>query len=684
MTLTDKIGQLGINPLPAPSVGLKAYSIMNHEALHGLTHPGATSFPVPLALSQTWNTELITDVYTAVSDEARAGHEKYNGALVFHSPPTLNLAQDLRWGRVQETLGEDPLLASRLGVKIIRAMQGSDAKYLKTIPCAKHFICNGTEKDRLTVSADPDARSLREYYLPPFYAGVVEAGCFSVLAAYNALNETPCSANKMLLTDILRDEWGFQGFVVSDRRAVIGLVKFRHYSKTYPEAAAAAMQAGLDVDGWNVYQKYLGQALQLKLVTEEDINRAAIHLYTGLVLLGLLDKPESGIFSAIPESTLDCPAHRALALQAARESIVLLKNQNHFLPLDFSKIGIIALIGPTAATCELGGYSGKPVVNISPLNGIAAALGIDASQVKPKSTSEDLSGANGRKLIYRQGCSVAGVKNNEALFAAAVDAAGKADLVIFAAGTDQTTNGEGKDRASLALPGMQHELIQAVFKVNPKTVLILNSGAPVAINWEQENLPAILAALCAGQAQGTAIADVLTGVFNPGGKLTCTWYRSETDQPDFHDYDIKKGRTYLYFQKDPLYPFGYGLSYTTFEYADLELSGNVLMPGNPIAVSLTVKNTGESDGREIVQLYVTAPHWPVKQPDKQLADFCRVDVKAGQSVRIKLTLEAQSPALRYWDQSKAQFVMVGGTVRLLVGASSADIKLKSQVQLQLA
>src|SRR5271170_496637 len=248
MTLKDKIGQLGINPMPAPSVGLSAYPMMSHEALHGLTHPGATSFPVPLALAQTWDPELISGIYTAVSDEARAGYMKYNGALVLHSPATLNLAQDLRWGRVQEALGEDPLLASRLAVKIIRAMQGTDTKYLKTISCAKHFVCNGTEKDRLTVSADPDARSLREYYLPPFFTAIGQAGCFSVLAAYNALNGIPCAANKMLLTDILRNEWGFQGFVVSDRRGVVALDTYRHYTKTFPQAAADALLAGLDVD----------------------------------------------------------------------------------------------------------------------------------------------------------------------------------------------------------------------------------------------------------------------------------------------------------------------------------------------------------------------------------------------------------------------------------------------------
>jgi beta-glucosidase len=688
MTLNDKIGQLGITPMAAPSVGLKAYPMANHEALHGITHPGpATSFPVPLALANAWNPELVRDIYNAVSDEARAGYKKYAGALVFHSPPTLNMAQDLCWGRVEEALGEDPLLASRLAVQIIRAMQGTDDKYLKTIPCAKHFICNGTEKDRTTVSADPDSRSLREYYLPPFHAAVVEAGCFSVMAAYNSLDGVPCAANKILLTDILRTEWGFQGFVVSDRRGVIGLNTFHHYRKTFPDAAAAAMQAGLDVDGWNVYQKYLAQALKQNLVTEAQIDRAVIHLYTGLVLLGIVDPPQNSIYDAIPQTVLDSQEHRALALEAARQSLVLLKNQNHFLPLDMDKIKTIALIGPTAATCELGGYSGRPMVQISVLNGIAAAMGIDSSGVKPKSNSADLAGPNGRKLLYRQGCTTAVVKNSKnstALFQAALDAAGIADIAIFVAGADGSIDGEGRDRSSLALPGLQHQLIQEVYKANPKTVLVINSNAPVAVNWEQDNLPAILSALCAGQAQGTAITDVLTGDFNPSGKLATTWYRSETDLPDYHDYDIKKGRTYMYFQKDPLYPFGFGLSYTTFEYSDLELDSDLFGPNKPLTISLTVTNTGSSDGTEIVQLYITAPPWPVKQPGQQLVDFQRVNIKAGQSTRVKLTLGADALALRYWDEHQSKFVAFGGTMQIWVGASAADIKLKSQVKSQLA
>jgi beta-glucosidase len=709
MPLEEKVGQLGMPPASAPSIGFKAYPvdppdatpaqktspIDYHEALHGLNHSGpATSFPVPMALSHAWNPDLTLQIYTAISDEAWAAHKKYNGVLVFHSPATLNLGQEPRWGRVQETLSEDPLLASLLGVQMIRGMQGADAQYLKTIPCSKHFICNNSEHDRLWVTANPDQRSFHEYYLPPFHACIVHAGSFSVMAAYNALFDVPCAASQLLLTDILRNAWGFQGFVVSDRRGVAGIKLYHRYCGTFSEAAAAALQAGLDVDCWYVLQNYTIPALQQNLITEADIDRALINYLTGLVLLGILDDPNESPFSSIPVAKLDSPEHRALALDAARQSMVLLKNQNQFLPLDLTKIKTIAVIGPTAATCELGGYSGKPTVQISPLDGIAAALGIKSTGIKPndtdadptspaaaKPTSADLTAPDGRKLLYRQGCTVAGYQKD--LFQAALDAADSADVVIFFAGADQSIDHEGQDRTDISLPGLQHELISALFNTNPQTVLVLNTNAPVAVNWEQENLPAIVAAICAGQAQGTAISDVLTGSYNPSGKLTCTWYRSADDLPDYHDYDIKNGRTYLYFQKDPLYPFGYGLSYTTFDYSDLKLSSDAFSLNKPLTISLTVTNTGDRDGTEIVQLYITAPPWPVTQPGKQLVDFQRVDLKAGQSAQVNLTLTHDTLALRYYDEVQGKEIRPGGTVQLLVGASSAQIKLTAKAELKL-
>ncbi|HMD55613.1 MAG TPA: glycoside hydrolase family 3 C-terminal domain-containing protein [Phycisphaerae bacterium] len=698
MPLQEKVGQLGIAQAAAPSIGLKAFPldppdatpaqrtspIDFHEALHGLNIPEpSTSFPVPMALSHAWDPDLMHRVYTAISDEAWAAHKKYNGVLVFHSPPTLNLGQEPRWGRVQETLSEDPFLASTLGMEMIRGMQGTDIKYLKTVPCSKHFICNNSEHDRLYVTANPDLRSFHEYYLPPFHACIVHAGSFSVLAAYNALFNVPCSASTLLLTDILRNAWGFQGFVVSDRRAIIGIKTFHRYRGTFPQAAATALQAGIDVDGWYVLQQYTIPALEQNLITEADIDRALINYLTGLVLLGIFDGPNASPYSSIPEEVLDSSEHRALALETARRSLVLLKNQNNILPLDLSKLKTITIIGPTAATCELGGYSGVPKVQISPLLGIAAAFGIDASGVKPdKTTAADLTGSDGRKIIYRQGCTASGFDNS--LFQQALDAAAAADVVIFVAGADQTIDHEGQDRTEISLPGLQHELIRAIFNANPQTVLVLNSNAPVAVNWEQKNLPAIVAAICAGQAQGTAISDVLTGAYNPSGKLTCTWYRSADDLPDYRDYDIKNGRTYLYFQKDPLYPFGYGLSYATFEYSDLKFSSDAFGPENPMMVSLTVKNTGDRDGTEIVQLYVTAPAWPVQQPDKQLVAFEHVDLKAGQSAQVNLTFDKDALALRYYDENTHKDIRVAGTVKVLVGASSTDIRLTGQVELKIA
>ena len=377
MTLAEKIAQTSISAPAIKRLGLPTYSYYSGEALHGLVRAApVTSFPLPLAMVCSWNPELARKVYTAVSDEARAYHKKENIGLSYYSPQTLNLHRDPRWGRCEEAPGEDPCLAGTWAVQVVLGMQGNDPNYLKTTACAKHFICNNTDDDREEVSASVDARSFWEYYTRAYRACVTDAGVFTVMSAYNAVNGVPCSADRFLLTSLLRDRWGFRGYVTSDCDAVYNIYNPHHYVLTLHQAAALAMQAGCDLNCGDTYQNHLAKAVNLELVSEADISRAVTRLLTTRFLLGLFEPPERVAYNRISFGVVDSSAHRALAVEAARQSLVLLKNDNNFLPLDKSALKKVVVIGPLAGF-HLGGYSGQPAVQISPLEGIAAALGAE-------------------------------------------------------------------------------------------------------------------------------------------------------------------------------------------------------------------------------------------------------------------------------------------------------------------
>jgi beta-glucosidase len=828
MTLKEKISQTGSGSPSIARLGLPAYSYGAGECLHGLANGApATAFPLPLAMVCSWNPSLALKVYTAVSDEARGYHNSpHNGGLSFFSPQTLNLHRDPRWGRCQEAPGEDPCLAATWTVEVLRGMQGSNPKYLKTTCSIKHFMCNNTEDDRFSASASVNPRSFWEYYTRAYRACVVEADVFAVMSAYSAINGMPCSADHFLLTNLLRDRWGFRGYVVSDCDAVAVIAKGHHYVPTLHQAAALAMQAGCDVNCGNTYQDHLKKAVADDLISEANISRAVTRLLAARVLLGEFDPPENVPYSKIGFDVVDSTKHRALALDAARQSIVLLKNANNFLPLKKAELKNVAVIGPTAAVwnsswpgiriqnvfkpscaCHLGGYSASPVFCTSPYDGIAEALGFKmhtsperiwpdeltgmSSGVQTQASSEGgmnicwiddgswleykpqnfsgkhriairvaslgrgatihvhvdsldgphiatltaphtggwqtwttvsaairsitgkhkvffkFSGNPGHPIcnmewfqlesaaampksrpqsdhpvvVCKPGCSVDGPKD-EMMFAEAVSAAKNADAVIMVCGVDQRVDCEGHDRVHIGLPGVQHELIQACYQANPKTVLVLNSNNTVAVNWEQEHLPAIVSAVFAGQAQGTAIADVLFGNYNPGGKTCCTWYKSIDQLPPFHDYDIMKGRTYMYLEDQPLYPFGYGLSYTQFKFADFKVSADSLSEGGSVQVSVQITNTGDREGAEVAQFYVTAPKSPVKRPLKQLVGFERVELKAGESKKVMFTLPYNEQALWYWDEDQRKFVLQAGRLKLMVGSSSADTHLVGKINLQ--
>ena len=813
MTLAEKISQTGgRNPWGAiPAVkrlGIPAYRVYSGEALHGLVRSGpVTSFPLPLAMASSWNPSLALQVYTAVSDEARAYNKKYNIGLAYYSPQTLNLHRDPRWGRCEEAPGEDPCLAGMWAVNVVKGMQGDNSDYLKTTACAKHFMCNNTDDDRWGVSAAVSPRNFWEYYTRAYRSCVLNGDVFTVMSAYNAINGIPCSADRFLLTSLLRNRWDFRGYVTSDCDAIYNIFKPHHYVPTIHQAAALAIQAGCDFNCGPTLPNHLNTAVADELVSEADISRAVTRVLTVRVLFGEFDAPERVPYSTISFDVVDSQEHRALALEAARQAIVLLKNDNNFLPLQKSALKRVAVIGPMAGQCHLGGYSGSPFVRVSPYQGIAEALGspgvfsqdhiwpqqlqavsagvltqpsseggmntgsIKAGswlEYKPqkfvgqnhiavrvssprdgvsiqvlidsldgpligtlavpntggwqdwKTVSTPITSVAGNRkvffkfvgrqsgpicnlewfrlqaadamltpqpdaglpaVIYKPGCSVQGPKD-EKMFAEAVEAAKGADVVIMVCGVNQSVDTETRDRKNIELPGVQHELIQACFKANAKTVLVVSSNNTVAVNWEQENLPAIVSAIFAGQSQGAAIADVLFGDYNPGGKTCCTWYKSANQLPPFHNYDIIKGRTYMYFEGRPLYPFGYGLSYTTFHISDMHIDSTELSENKAVKISCMIANTGARAGAEVVQFYITAPKSPVERPIKELVGFQRVELKPGESRKVVFTLPYTAQALWYWHESQTKFVMQPGVLKLMIGNSSADKGLTAKVHLR--
>ena len=800
MTL-EEVTQQMVHHAPAlPKLALAHYNYWS-EALHGVNVDGPiTSFPQPIALGCTWNPDLIHEVYTAVSDEARAYHNKIGYGLTYFSPATVNMGlRDPRWGRCEENFSEDPLLVQTLAVQTMRAMQGEHPKYLKTVACAKHFICNETDTDRDYADAAPDRRSFWEYYTRGFEASVIEGRAFSVMASYNSMWGVPCVADPMLLTEILRKRWGFKGYVVSDCDAVADIYRTHHYVQTGPEAAAVAIRAGSDLNCGDTYSHHLLQACQDKLVTEDAVRTALTRVLTGRFLLGEFDPPAEVPWSGLSPEILEGQQHRDLARETARQTLVLLKNEKHSLPLDKRTLKKVAIIGPMAGSCHLGGYSGRSTQLVSPYMGVSAALGcvpygdtvpageyVSTSNFRGpivdfaddgaqrlttirnndwaqyaaldfsgrtsiefkfassadgdieihfdklggdpimtvhapttggmdvwKTVNAPLSGVTGRHVlflkfksrgaehffnlqsfqllpgrpaaasateaVYAPGCTIMGPRN-PALLENAMKAAKESEVALVFVGDNRLLSDEGRDRDYLHLPDVQHELIKAVVAANPRTLLVVNSCCPVALNWEKENVPAILCALDAGQEQGNAIADALFGDHNPGGKLCSTWFRDVDQLPNFHDYDIKHGRTYMYFRGDPLYPFGYGLSYTTFDYQKIRIEGDRLQSGKSIEISADIFNTGSLAGVEIVQLYVRVGGTQ-QRPIKQLAGFQRVNLQPKEKQTVSFSLPHDHIALRYWDDAKGQFVYEPGVVQLMIGSSSADIRLRSHIDL---
>lgn len=685
MSIYEKM-QLLYETAPAiPRLGITKYYHGN-EALHGVVRPGKfTVFPQAIGLAATWNPDLIFKVATAISDEARAKWnefdqgknqtEQFSDLLAFWSP-TVNMARDPRWGRTPETYGEDPCLTSLIGVSFVKGLQGNDPRYLKVVSTPKHFVGNNEEHNRFECKAVMSERALRSYYLPAFKALITEGKAQSIMSAYNEINGVPCTANSWLLTDILRNEWGFNGYVVSDCGAPGHLYDAHHYALSPEDAAVMSMKAGLDLEcsGYCkecfIFRDFLPKAYEDGKITESEINTAAFRVLRARFKLGLFDDPGLNPYTSISPSLIGSPEHQKLALETALQSIVLLKNSNNILPLNSKKIRSIAVFGINAATCEFGDYSGTPVNDpVSPLQGIINKVGKECKiQTLPWTGGSD-------SILTGRGSG----KKTDDPYREEKRLAKKSDVAIVVLGVNKSIEMEGLDRTTLDLPTNQQQFIQEIFKANPKTIVILVAGSSLAINWIQENVPAVVNAWYPGEQGGNAIADVLFGDYNPAGRIPLTYYKSTSDLPAFDDYEVFNGRTYMYFDKKPLYAFGYGLSYTSFIYSNMRADKSSIGQSDTITINVNIKNSGKVDGDEVVQLYLQQKAVSLKMPNRQLKSFKRISLKTGETKTVSFTLCRKD--LSYWND-KNEFVLEPGEMNVQIGASSDDIRQEIQFKVK--
>ena len=828
MTLEEKVSQMKDVAPGIERLGVPAYNWWN-EALHGVARSGlATVFPQAIGFAATWDDSLVYRMASVISDEARAKHHEYvrNGSfgryqgLTFWSP-NINLFRDPRWGRGQETYGEDPFLTGNLAVQFIRGLQGDDPKYFKTIATVKHFaVHSGPEPERHTFDAIVSERDLRETYLPHFAMGIREGGAYSLMCAYNRLYGKAACGSDLLLANILRDEWRFPGYVVSDCGAIDDIYMRHKVVATAAEASALAVKMGTDLECGRSYTS-LVDAVKQGLITEAQIDTAATRLFLARFRLGMFDPPEMVKWARTPFSVLDQASNRALARQVARESIVLLKNERNTLPLR-KDLGTVAVIGPNADQWRmlLGNYNGIPSDPVTPLRGMRQAVsratrvvyargsdladGFPLLETIPSSALRTPAGRPGLQGAYFANRALTGTpaftttdttvdvdwhegaprqsmnpndfgvrwtgtirppatgmyrlgvtttmradvalddsvivrtnypqRDNEfpdprlaqsepirleagrsyrvrveahesygeaelelawstptaSLEADAVAAARRADAVVVFLGLTARLEGEemsvtidgfrGGDRTAIDLPAAQQRLLEQVVAVGKPTVLVLLNGSALAVNWAQANVPAIVEAWYPGQA-GNAIADVLFGDYNPGGRLPITFYKSVSDLPAFDDYHMA-GRTYRFFKGDPLYPFGHGLSYTTFSYANLTTSADSAGSSDTVLVRVDVTNSGKRAGDEVVQMYVEHVGSSVERPIRDLRGYRRLTLAPGETRTATFPLAISS--LAYWDESGHRWVVEPDQVRIRVGASSADLRLGKTIQITAA
>jgi beta-glucosidase len=640
-------------------------AMFHDEALHGHMALGSTSFPTPISLASSWDPDLIAKIFTvaALESRIRGGHQVLG--------PNLDLARDPRWGRTEETYGEDPYLASRMGVACIKALQGPgpgvDGEHV--MATAKHFAAHGQPESGVNVApANVSERILREIFLPTFEAAVKEAGVMSVMPSYNEIDGVPSHASHLLLQKILRQEWGFRGLIAADYNAIEQLQTLHKVATDRAGAAKLALEAGVDIelpdpDCYPTLTQLIGDGK----VSMATLDRAVTNVLRAKFMLGLFENPYVDPERAA--KLTNSKAHQDLAAEAARRSITLLKNEGGLLPLDRGKLKSIAIIGPNAAAVHLGGYSDGPGRGVSILEGVRNKVG------------ERI------KVNYAEGCKITkeggnwwadssqlnDAESDAKLIAEAIEVAKASDVVVLAVGGNEDTNKEAwaenhlGDRDSLDLVGRQNDLVKAVLETGKPTVVMLINSAPLSINYIAEKVPAILEGFYLGQETGAAVADVLFGDYNPGGKLAVSFPRSVGQLPIAYNHKPTARRGYLFTSKDPLFAFGHGLSYTTFEYSNLKVAPAQIGPSGRAEVSVTVTNTGNRAGDEIVQLYIRDLVSSVTRPVMELKDFKRVTLAPGENKTVNFTITPDK--LSFLDLNMNRVVEPGG-FDIMVGTSS--------------
>jgi len=676
MTLEEKVGHLASRLPGVPRLGVKGTVIT--EGLHGVAYSGpanwgirgegeapTTTFPQAYGLAQMWDPDLLRELAAWEAYETRflAQNPKYGKKGLIMLAPNADLGRDIRWGRTEECYGEDAYLASVLTKAFVSGLQGDNPRYWKVASLMKHFLANSNENDRHRNSSDFDERLFREYYSYPFYKGVTEGGSRAYMAAYNRYNGIPCTVHPML-KEVTVEEWGQNGIICTDGGAFRRLVTSHGYFPDLKTAAVACIRSGINMF-LDTYKEPLLTALAEGLLTEEEIDQAVRGPLRVLLKLGLLDESDQNPYDEIGlEDTVDPwtkPEAHELARKATRKSVVLLKNEG-LLPIDRTKINSIAVIGPSADLVVSDWYAGTPPYRVSVLDGIRNAVGDGVEVHFSPSNKAD----------------------------SAVTAAKNADLAIVCLGNHPISYGlgwaqnhvasdgrEAVDRQAISLE--QEDLAKLVLAANPNTVLVLVSSFPYAVNWSKDNMPSILHVTQSSQELGNGVADILFGSESPAGRLVQTWSSSIEHLGPILEYNIRKGKTYMYDEHEPLWPFGHGLTYTTFDYSKMECD-NILTEGEKLEVKVTLQNTGDRDSDEVVQLYVQYPASSVERADIALKGFQRVHVKAGETLEVIVELDAEE--LQYWDTQQDAFVLEKGPLELLVGASSADIRLRKRVEVR--
>jgi beta-glucosidase len=686
MTVDEKIDCLGtitgVPRLGVPNIGSSEgiHGVVQREARFGREPVTTTQFPQPPGMGATWDPELVRQAAGMEGYEARfiTQTAKYNRQILMLWGPQADLDRDPRWGRSEEVYGEDPILNGTMATAFVHGLQGDNPKYWQAAALLKHFLANENENNRNTSSSNFDERLYWEYYSVPFRMAFLDGGAKAVMASYNAWNGTTMAVNP-ILRNIVTDKWGVD-VLSSDGGAVTLLVNPRHLFANQEAAVVACIKAGIN-QFLDRYRDEAKAALKDGSLTEADLDEALRRKFRVEIKLGLLDPPEMVPYTSIKDSPVpwDTDRDRAVSQKMALESVVLLKNKDNFLPLDKSKVRSIAVIGPLANVVHWDWYGGTPPYSVTPLQGIEKEVG---ENVKVNFAAYDTPDGED----------------------AALQAASESDVAVVVVGNNPTcgdegrawyntpTEGggitlpctvpsdgrEGRDRETMDL--YQEQIVKQVFIKNPKTVVLLITSFPFTINWTEANVPAILTMAHSSQDEGTALAKVLFGEYNPGGHLVRTWPKSADQLPPRMDYNIRDGYTYMYFKGEPLYPFGFGLSYTTFKFSNLHTSSSRLAKDASVKVSVDVTNTGSTAGDEVVQLYVQHLHSTVLRPHEELEGFQRVSIDPGQTKTVSIDLP--SSRLAYWDEQAHEFRVEQEPVSLMIGDSLADIALKTTVQVE--